>query len=297
MKKELLKNYDYEIVNNFRNYLYESQNAKNTILNYCAVVKSFICYFGEEDVEKITKTIVINFIEMLKEKDIGGHRYAITSINNKIMALNKFFTFIKKENLKIKTMKTSKKRFINENEILTNEDIDKMLKKAFKKNKRTYCLIRILLQTGIRISELKFVTKESLDKKFIYILNKGKERKVPLAEDLIEDLKKYCEEEKIDKGFIIKTKNNKPIDRTAAGRDIKKIAQLVNVESKKAYPHNLRHLFSINFLKNNKNSSISILADILGHESIITTSIYLRDTMENVRKQMSMESLGIKNAS
>ena len=161
--------------------------------------------------------------------------------------------------------------------------------RAAENKPRLYMILKTLAATGIRISELKFITVEAAERKIAEIDCKGKHRTVILAEKLCRQLKKYAKKLKIKAGSIFITKGGKPIDRSNFAKELKKLAELAKVAKEKVFPHNFRHLFARTFYSAYKD--IVRLADILGHSSIDTTRIYTRESGEVHRKQI--EALGI----
>ena len=298
MSRERIKaaerDYGYAIVNAFKDYLLEEQKAENTITNYCKVAKDFIEFFNIKNVKnlkKMKKLQVLKFINTFREREL-----MVTTINNHINAINCFFSFCKRKDLKVKTIYCKRKTYLNDCELLTDKEIHKILNHTIKlKDRRYYYAILIMLQTGIRVSELKFITVESLNKKFINILNKGSSRLVPMPCDLINTLKAYCEKTNIKNGIIIRTRNNKCLDKSVINKKLKEMAREIGIDEKKVHSHNFRHDFALRYISN-KDNTISSLSDILGHRSIETTRIYTRKTLTDLRKTMTRKVLKIKIA-
>ena len=294
------KDYGNTIVNNFRNDLYERGSAENTIDDYCRSVKMFVNYIGisNEEVSKITKLDIRHFVDYLKEFEYEfGKKYIVETINNKIAGMNQFLECYRLSNLKAKPLYCQRRTFIDDNEILDDNEINIMIEESKKFNILLYFILRILIQMGLRVSEIRFITVESLNRKYICVYNKGTFRKVPLPTDLRDELMNYCRVNGIIKGAIISVRNDSPMDRTTIGRNIKKLAEKIGIASSKAHPHSFRHSFAVKYLKRYGNDSLSKLADILGHRSIETTRIYLRDTLTNVANSLTVNSLKIKIAS
>ena len=252
------RNYGYAIVNAFRDYLIEEQKADNTITNHCKVVKDFVEFYNITNtmkLKRITKLQVLKFINDFREREL-----MVTTINNHINAINCFFNFCKRKELKVKTIYCKRKTYLNDCELLTDVEIHKILNYTAKlKDKRYYYAILIMLQTGIRVSELKFVTVESLDKKFINILNKGSSRLLPMPDDLIEVLKAYCENKNIKNGIIVRTKNNKCLDKSVINKKLKEIARGLGIDERKVHSHNFRHDFALRYIANKKTMLYQVL--------------------------------------
>lgn len=261
----------------FKNYLYEEEKSENTISKYLRDVNFFLKWLEERE---LTKNEVLKFKKDLMEK------YAPCSVNSMLSSLNAFFEFSNWQNLKVKTLKIQKRIFSNKE--LTKEEYERLLLSA-KKNKKLYCLIQTICSSGIRVSELKYITCEAVKRKEAVINLKGKMRVVILSDRLCKLLKEYIKENNIKNGSVFLTRNNKPLDRTAVWKMLKSLCEKANVPKEKVFPHNLRHLFARTFYALKKD--IVRLADILGHSSINTTRIYTMETGEVHR--IEMQKLGL----
>jgi len=149
--------------------------------------------------------------------------------------------------------------------------------------------MQTICSTGIRVSELRFITKEAVDSRQAVINLKGKMRVVILPNELCIALKKYISKEKIKSGPVFITKTGNPLNRSNIWRDMKKLCESAMISPKKVFPHNLRHLFAKTYYSLQKD--IVRLADILGHSSINTTRIYTMENGEIHRRQI--QSLGL----
>ena len=292
------KDYGNIIVNEFKVSLWERRRAESTIDNYCRVARSFIKFAGvntKEEMALLTKSVVRNFVDYLVNSAYeDGKKYTVESVNNKIAGMNQLFAFYGLNDLKEKALYCHRKTFIEDDEILTDENVTALLNESNRSNMALYFALKSMTQMGLRVSEIKFITVESLNRGYIVVLNKGGARKVPLPLDLIKELRMYCEENAISSGIIISVRNNNAINRSTIGRLMKKLAEKLGIDTKKAHPHSLRHYFAIRYLKIYGQCALSKLADILGHRSIETTRVYLRDTLSNVAKSLTAKSLKIK---
>ena len=158
-----------------------------------------------------------------------------------------------------------------------------------KKNERLYLLMQTICSTGIRVSEVRYVTVEAVARGIAEINCKGKRRQVFLPKQLCQILKQYIKGQKIKSGAVFVTKNGNPLDRSNIWSDMKKLCKAANVSEKKVFPHNLRHLFARTYYSLQKD--IVRLADILGHSSVNTTRIYTMETGEIHRRQI--QKLGL----
>ncbi|MBE6696343.1 MAG: integrase [Ruminococcaceae bacterium] len=257
-----------EIVEKFRNYLLAEEKALATLEKYIRDVRAFSAWLGGKCVDKKE---ILNYKEELCEK------YSVASVNSVISALNTFFAFCDWNEFIIKAIKMQRQIFASKEKELTKQEYERLLRTAESKgNERLYLLMQTICSSGIRVSELKYITVESLKKERAEINCKGKRRQVLLPTDLCKMLKAYAERQKIKSGPVFITKTGKPLDRSNIWSDMKKLCREAGVSEKKVFPHNLRHLFARTYYTIPKD--IVRLADILGHSSINTTRIY---TMEN----------------
>lgn len=186
------------------------------------------------------------------------------------------------------TEKLQRKSFLQENKELTMEEYKRLLNSS-QNNRKFNLILQTICSTGIRVSELRFITMEAVNKGTAQINNKGKIRNVLLRTKLCELLRKYAQSKKIIVGAIFITKNGTPLDRSNIWSEMKKLCKKANVTEDKVFPHNLRHLFARTYY--NLQKDIVHLADILGHSNINTTRIYTIVNEEVHRKQI--EKLGL----
>lgn len=191
-----------------------------------------------------------------------------------LSSINAFFAFMGWHDLRVKTLKIQRQIFVKVEDELTRSEYKRLLAVARKNGIRQYLLIQTICATGIRVSELKYITAEAVRKCRAEIHMKGKLRIVLLPDKLCKRLRKYAAEQKISGGSIFVTRNGKPVDRTYIWRLMKGLCEAAGVDKRKAFPHNLRHLFARTFYSLEKD--IVRLADILGHSSVDTTRIYTR---------------------
>ena len=144
--------------------------------------------------------------------------------------------------------------------------------------------MQTICSTGIRISELSYVTVEAINKGRADINCKGKRRTVFFPKQLCQMLKQYIRAREIKSGAVFITKNGAPLDRSNIWTSMKKLCIEANVSEQKVFPHNLRHLFARTYYTQQKD--IVRLADILGHSSVNTTRIYTMESGETHRKQI-----------
>ncbi len=269
------------VISAFKTYLQNEEKSINTIEKYIRDVKAFAYYVNRVN---ITKEIVIAYKSKLISDD-----YAARSINSMVASLNSFFMFAGWEDLKIKSLKFQRQIYCSEKKELTKAEYLRLVNAAKQKgNERLNLLLQTICATGIRVSELQYITVEAIKDGEAVVSLKGKTRSVFIVRELKKKLLRYTAEQKIYSGAIFITRNGKPMSRTNVWKEMKNLCEQANVDPDKVFPHNLRHLFARTFYGIEKD--IAKLADILGHSSINTTRIYIittgnehRQRMENMR--------------
>ena len=270
-----------EIIKSFNDYLINEEKAAATINKYLHDVGEFKIWLGEQE---LCKAAVLDYKSYLCE------HYAPASVNTTLSSLNSFFNFVEWYDLRVKNLKIQKQIFASTDKELTKAEYDRLLQAAKqKKNERLYLLMQTICSTGIRVSEVRYVTVEAVARGIAEINCKGKRRQVFLPKQLCHILKQYIKEQKIKSGAVFVTKNGNPLDRSNIWSDMKKLCKAANVSEKKVFPHNLRHLFARTYYSLQKD--IVRLADILGHSSVNTTRIYTMETGEIHRRQI--QKLGL----
>ena len=265
----------------FATYLKSEEKSENTIEKYIRDVRAFSAYVGKAE---ITKETVIAY----KNKLVSDN-YAVRSINSMVASLNGLFSFLGWADLTVKSIKLQRQIYCPEEKELTKAEYMRLVNTAKQKgNERLNLLIQTICGTGIRVSELSYITVEAVKCGKAVVSLKGKTRSVFIVRDLQKKLLRYAAEQKIISGAIFITRNGKPMSRTNIWREMKNLCEQAGVNPKKVFPHNLRHLFARTFYGIEKD--IAKLADILGHSSINATRIYIittgnehRQRMENMR--------------
>lgn len=217
---------------------------------------------------------------------------AVSSINSMVAAINSLLDYLGWADYKVKSIKTQRKIYCPENKELTKAEYLRLLNAAEQNhNNRLYLILQTICGTGIRVSELQFITVEALKNGQIEVSCKGKNRVIFIVKKLKKILLRYTKEKHIKAGSIFITKSGKPVNRTNIWREMKALCKQANVNPDKVFPHNLRHLFARTFYKLKKD--IAKLADILGHSSINTTRIYIISTGDEHLKCMENMQLVI----
>lgn len=271
-----MKKITQEQIEAYYQYLVEEEKSKSTIQKYIRDIETFQQWLSSQE---LNKTVILSYKTYLIEN------YAIASVNSMLSSLNSFFFFMEWFELKVKTIKIQKQLFLSNEKELSKAEYERLLKAAQdRKNERLYLLMQTICSSGIRVSELRHITVETLQNGQANIDCKGKRRKVFLPNILCKILKKYVQKQKIKSGPIFITKTGKPLDRSNIWLDMKKLCKDAKVDSKKVFPHNLRHLFARTYYSLQKD--IVRLADILGHSNVNTTRIYTIESGEIHRKQI-----------
>ncbi len=270
-----------DLIKNFENYLIEEEKASATQEKYIRDITAFSDWTKGEHIDKRK---VLAYKEYLKGI------FAPSSVNSILSSLNSFFEFNRWYDLKVKTLKIQKQIFAQKEKELTRIEYERLLDAAKKKsNERLYLLMQTICSSGIRVSELQYITVQAVNEKRANINLKGKVRIVILPKKLCKTLLQYAKEQKITSGSIFVTKTGKPLDRSTIWKMMKSLCESANVDKEKVFPHNLRHLFARTYYSIQKD--IVRLADILGHSSVNTTRIYTMETGDIHRRQI--QSLGL----
>ena len=268
------------IICQFKEHLVLEERSENTTQKYMRDIKAFIAFLSDAT---LTKETVIEYKKYLQKN------YAVRSVNSMLASINSLFDFLGWVDLKVKSIKLQQQIYCPEEKELTRAEYERLCRTAKRNhNKRLNLILQTICGTGIRVSELQFITVEAVINGEAVVSLKGKTRSVFIVKQLKQKLLCYAAEQGIKSGCIFVTRKGKPISRTNIWRDMKTLCEEANVNPNKVFPHNLRHLFARVFYGIEKD--IAKLADILGHSSINTTRIYIistgtehRQRMENMR--------------
>lgn len=260
----------------FQTYLIEEERSRGTIEKYLRDVRLFSGWLQSEPVSRETAT-------RWKQALLQSGR-APSTVNSMLAAVNTFFHFMGWEDLKLKSIRLQR-RFFRENEReLTKKEYELLMSTARKRgDERLALLMETICATGIRVSEIRFITMEALQKKRAQIALKGKLRTILLPDRLCRKLRCYARAQRIRQGEIFLTRLGTGLDRKQIWAQMKALCQYAGINREKVFPHNLRHLFARCFYQVSRD--LSSLADVLGHSSIETTRIYLISTeSEHIKK-------------
>lgn len=253
-----------DLIQKYLTHLQEQERSPHTISKYAHDLTALLAYLHGES---LTKTALIGWKAQLVAA------LAPASVNSMLVAVNGYLGFMGWPDLKIKLLKIQKTVFVDESEELTREEYTRLVNAAkMLENERLALVLQTICATGIRVSELRFITVEAVQCGRAEISNKGKRRIVFLPGKLRRLLTAYLRKLGKTSGAVFTTRNGKPLDRSNIWRDMKKLCATAGVDSQKVFPHNLRHLFARTFYS--IDHDLSRLADILGHSSISTTRIY-----------------------
>lgn len=257
--------------------LREGERAAGTIEQYQRDLTGFAVWLGKNSLSK-------EAVSAWKKRLLAEH-YAPTTINAKIAAVNSFLRFLGREDCRVKFLKVQRRLFRDARRELSREEYDRLQAAAQSLGRERLALImETICATGIRVSEIKYVTVEAVRAGRAEISLKGKIRTILLPAKLCRKLKKYARKKEIASGEIFRTGSGRPIGRRQIWAEMKRMCKQAGVAADKVFPHNLRHLFATAFYKSCKD--IARLADVLGHSSIETTRIYLLTTGQEHRRAL-----------
>lgn len=251
----------------FKKYLEEKDFTKNTISNYLFTLKQYKKLFG---LKKITKKNLQDYkiwlIENFKPK----------TVNLRICGINSYLEFTKQDKLKLSSVKVQQKSFLEN--VISEADYEYFKNSLFNdNNKFWYFVVRFLCATGARISEFVQIKVEHIKKGYFDIYSKGgKIRRIFIPQKLQEEILLWFEENNIETGFVFTDKYNNKLTPRSINYKLKVLAQKYGLNANVVYPHSFRHRFAKSFL--DRYNDIALLADLMGHESLETTRVYLRRT-------------------
>ena len=252
-------------IKKFENFLAKSDLAKNTIASYLWTANHFTVNYGEFNKENL-----------LAYKGFLVEHFKPQTVNLRLQAINKFLDFSKKEKLKLKFIKVQQKNFLEN--IISDADY-KFLKECLKRDKHTewYFIVWFLTATGARVSELLQIKVEHVQLGFLDMYTKGgKIRRLYIPKKLRDEANKWIEKKGVTSGYLFLNRFGERITSRGIAMQLKHFAAKYGLNPKMVYPHSFRHRFAKNFL--DRFNDIALLADLMGHESIETTRIYLRRT-------------------
>lgn len=268
-------------IEQFHDRLIEDEKSEATIEKYLRDVRTFFSFAGDE---AVTKETAVRYKEHLKKN------YQPASVNSMLAAVNRFFREMGWFECIVKALKIQREAFRPKERELSKEEYLRLLEAAKENgNTRLYLLMQTLCATGIRVSELPFITVEAVRSGQAIVSLKGKTRRILLTAALRRELKHYIKERNLKSGSIFITKSGRPMDRSNILHEMKALCDAAGVDRKKVFPHNLRHLFACLFYQKEKDPIR--LADLLGHANVNTTRIYTCVSGDEQERQI--EELGL----
>lgn len=272
-----------ELIQCYTRYLWEQERTPATITKYSHDLTALLSFL---DGSPATKAALIRWKDYLT-----GH-YAATSVNVMLAAVNGFLHFCGWDSLKLRPLKIQRELFCREDRELTRSEYIRLVKAAEQdSNRRLSLILQTICSTGIRVSELQFITLSAVRTGRAEVYNKGKRRTVFLPQKLKNALLQYAKGQKRTAGAVFLTRGGRPVDRSNIWRDMKKLCRDAGVSPGKVFPHNLRHLFARTYYMAEKD--LSRLADILGHSNVNTTRIYTAESGAVHAKQLERMHLMI----
>ena len=253
------------MVQKYQAFLEKSDLSKNTVTSYVWTVNHFLSYYGE-----------INKENLLAYKGFLMEHFSPQTINLRLQGINKYLEFIRKDKLKLKFIKVQQRSFLEN--VISDADY-RFLKRKLKSDglMEWYFVVWFMGATGARISELLKIKAEHVEVGFLDLYSKGgKIRRLYIPKKLREEAVKWLAQESVTSGYIFKNRYGNVISARGIAQQLKHFAKEYGIDQKVVYPHSFRHRFAKNFL--DKYNDIAFLADLMGHESIETTRIYLRRT-------------------
>ena len=279
MKKYQIRAGDIQV---FAAHLRRAERSSGTVKNYLRHVRAFAAWLGGRPV---TGAATADW-----KASLVSQGYRPSTVNTMLVGLNGFFQFMGWEGCKVRSLRLQRRLFREDSRELTREEYDRLTAAAHALGReRLALLMEAICATGIRVSEVRYLTVEAAERGRAEIALKGKIRTILIPGKLRKKLLKYARKNKTASGEIFLTRNGKGMSRKQIWAEMKAICQAAGVAPSKVFPHNLRHLFARTFYKVCRD--VAKLADVLGHSSIETTRIYLISTGAEHARQL--ERLGL----
>lgn len=271
-----------EKITGFAQYLRQAERSSGTIENYLRHVRAFAAWLGGGPV---SKEAAAGWKAHLIDKG-----YCPTTINAMLGGLNRFLAFVGWQECQVKALRLQRQLFRDDSKELTRAEYDRLITAAHTLGReRLALLMETICATGIRVSEVQYLTVEAVERGKAEISLKGKIRTILIPGKLRKKLLKFAHKNKTASGEIFLTRNGKGMSRKQIWAEMKALCERAGVAPSKVFPHNLRHLFARTFYKVCRD--VAKLADVLGHSSIETTRIYLISTGAEHAKEL--ERLGL----
>ena len=256
-------------IERFQRYMRDEEYAAGSIELYSRSVKNMYVWHAGKPVTKASVTAW--------KESLVSSGYAPVTVNAMIVAVNRFLHYLGRDECRVRALRLQRRNFREAERELSREEYFRLVDAAEqKKQERLALTIETICSTGIRVSELRYITVEAAKAGRTSISLKGKIRTILLPNRLCRKLLKYARHKKIARGEIFLTAGAKSVSRKQVWAELKRLCKTAGVPPTKVFPHNLRHLFARTFYRACRD--IVKLADVLGHSSIETTCIYLIST-------------------
>lgn len=259
------------MITQFKAYLTKTNLAENTITSYVWTVTYYLEHYKE-----------VNKKNLLAYKGYLVENFKPQTVNLRLQAVNKFLEFSKQEKLRMKFVKAQQKNFLEN--VISDADY-KFLKTKLKADgyDQWYFIVWFMAATGARVSELLQIKAEHVSVGYLDLYSKGgKMRRIYIPKKLCDEATKWLKERGLTTGYLFTNRTGNCLSTRGIAIQLKHFAENYGINREVVYPHSFRHRFAKNFLE--KFNDIALLADLMGHESIETTRIYLRRTASEQQK-------------
>lgn len=259
------------MITQFKAYLAKTNLAENTITSYVWTVTYYLEHYKE-----------VNKKNLLAYKGYLVENFKPQTVNLRLQAVNKFLEFSKQEKLRMKFVKAQQKNFLEN--VISDADY-KFLKTKLKADgyDQWYFIVWFMAATGARVSELLQIKAEHVNVGYLDLYSKGgKMRRIYIPKKLCTEATKWLKERGLTTGYLFTNRTGNRLSTRGIAIQLKHFAESYGINREVVYPHSFRHRFAKNFLE--KFNDIALLADLMGHESIETTRIYLRRTASEQQK-------------
>ncbi|PWM20195.1 MAG: integrase [Collinsella tanakaei] len=269
-------------IEQFEAYLHKEERSNGTVDNYIRNVRELAAWLAGQ---AVTKEQLVAWKDALQAK-----RLQPTTVNAKLAAIGCFLRVMGWQDCQVRFLRVQRRVFREKEKELTREEYEKLLPAAQQQGSaRLALLLETICATGVRVSEVQYITVEAARRGRVDVTMKGKIRTILIPNKLCRKLLKYAKQTKTASGKIFLTRNGTALSRKQIWAEMKSLCQAAGVSPGKVFPHNLRHLFATVFYR--ACHDIVKLADVLGHSRIETTRIYLVTTGFEYAKQL--EQLGL----
>lgn len=267
-KRDRGKRVNQEMLRRYEGYLREQERSDSTVEAYLRCLRAFEQFLGGETLNKEA---------LIRWKEVLASQYAARTVNTMLAAVNGFVAFAGCPQFRVRPLKIQRELFAKPERELSRAEYMRLVGAADRGgNRRLSLVLQTICATGIRVSELQFITVEAVRVGYAQVNCKGKRRTVFLPQKLRRLIARYTRAQKKTAGAVFTTRSGRPLDRSNIWRDMKGLCEQAGVQPGKVFPHNLRHLFARTYYSIEKD--LSRLADILGHTDVSTTRIYTAES-------------------